>query len=291
MKVILSRKGFDSSCGGSPSLIYNNKLITIPIPGADSEIRYKDLIFEESINFIKVMKDLGITYYSEAHLDPDLRRSIYGKRESEWRPIFGQDQASLSILESAKIGKGDLFVFYGWFRDVINSNGTFQYKKGAKDLHVIYGYFEIDEVIDLTKEDSKIPSFCSYHPHVVLKDDYNKRSNKNTIFIASRNLSFDDSKPGAAFFNYNERLVLTDLNKKNRSSWKLPLFFKPKISNSDNTPKTDTMFNAAIKNESVVDNEFCFDFNGRNQQELLISDNNEIVNWFKSNIIESQIYD
>jgi len=45
MKIILSRKGFDSSFGRYPSLIYENKLISLPIPSFSNktDIKYSEI--------------------------------------------------------------------------------------------------------------------------------------------------------------------------------------------------------------------------------------------------------
>ncbi len=44
MKVILSRKGFDSQYGGKPSpILPDGRLISLPIPSQDDKLRYSDL--------------------------------------------------------------------------------------------------------------------------------------------------------------------------------------------------------------------------------------------------------
>jgi len=51
MKVILSRKGFDSAYGGYPSpILPDGKMVSLPIPLEDS-IRYSDLKIGESTYF------------------------------------------------------------------------------------------------------------------------------------------------------------------------------------------------------------------------------------------------
>lgn len=47
-KLILSRKGFDSSAGGKPSFIYGDRLISLPIPEENnSGISYDQLRFDD----------------------------------------------------------------------------------------------------------------------------------------------------------------------------------------------------------------------------------------------------
>ena len=44
MKVVLSRKGFDSSFGGYPNLIIpNNEMVMLPIPSIDDTYKYLDI--------------------------------------------------------------------------------------------------------------------------------------------------------------------------------------------------------------------------------------------------------
>ena len=74
-KLILSRKGFDSGSGGAPSLIYNDKLISIPIPQEGTKAFYKDLKTWRGTSFRQIMDDLKVKPYQEAHHDPDLLRS------------------------------------------------------------------------------------------------------------------------------------------------------------------------------------------------------------------------
>ena len=40
MKIILSRKGFDSASGGCPSLIIGNKLVSLQIPDEHTNLEY-----------------------------------------------------------------------------------------------------------------------------------------------------------------------------------------------------------------------------------------------------------
>ncbi|MEA2089068.1 MAG: hypothetical protein U9O55_04515 [Patescibacteria group bacterium] len=51
MKIILSRKGFDSAMGGYPSPIINKKIISMPIPEKNGSHSYNQLQIE--LNLIK----------------------------------------------------------------------------------------------------------------------------------------------------------------------------------------------------------------------------------------------
>lgn len=43
MKIILSRKGFDSASGGCPSFIIGDKLISLPIPDEHTDLEYNNV--------------------------------------------------------------------------------------------------------------------------------------------------------------------------------------------------------------------------------------------------------
>src|SRR5215472_17422147 len=103
MKIILSRKGFDSSTGGIPSpILPDGRLLSLPIPVPGERITYAQIrAFDGSA--ASVLSDLrpgGHRFEGElksqpwasvpAHLDPDLRAAAR-PRFAGWRPLFGQD--------------------------------------------------------------------------------------------------------------------------------------------------------------------------------------------------------
>jgi hypothetical protein len=167
MKIILSRKGFDSSSGGVPSpILPDGRLLSLPIPSENSPVRYADL----SVNgqaLGKIVEDLtgGKVRRSHfAHLDPDLRASTY-PRLPGWRPLFGQAGIAQGHLERQGVGEGDLFLFFGWFRQTERVNGKYQFVKTAPDLHIIYGWLQIDAVLRVRHDEPKPPEWAIYHPH------------------------------------------------------------------------------------------------------------------------------
>ena len=100
MKIILSRKGFDSTYGGYPSpILPDGNMVSLPIPLNDA-ISYSDLKMGESTYYdlmaglkprIKSNGEwLDLNKETRCHLDPDIYRESID-RESGWRPCFGQD--------------------------------------------------------------------------------------------------------------------------------------------------------------------------------------------------------
>lgn len=226
-KIILSRKGFDTATGGIASWIYQDRLYSIPIPEAGSGVFYDELQFDKNHSYLKVMKDLGVKCYSEAHLDPDISKHILPKRPNNWRAAFGQHGAALSHLLQSKLAvkTGDFFLFFGWFKEIELYKGRFRYVKHAPDIHQIFGWLEIGEIVPIPS--TKYPDFLKVHPHIVFKDEY-ERGN-NAIFVASEKSSWFTEANGAGLFQYHPSLTLsyTETEVYKRSLWKLPnAFFK-----------------------------------------------------------------
>lgn len=202
MKVILSRKGFDSSNGGIPSPIFpDGTMLSMPIPSTYgrpySEMYYKKKSYEI------ILSDLGYKgKIHSGHLDPDIRPGVYSVYSELWKPLFGQVLQAQGVLRNRGVTIGDLFLFFGTFRDVDN-NLHFITNKQPK--HVLFGYFQVGEIIT---DPSEITKF-TWHPHAQMTGLTN-----NTIYVSSKNLSFNMKLPGTGVFDYQEELVLTKEGKK-----------------------------------------------------------------------------
>ena len=171
MKIIFSRKGFDSSCGGVASPIYNGQLVSLPIPEpmrppADGGARTYGAIRSPLGPLGPIVGGLtggSITPRTPAHLDPDLDAASVARLPG-WRPCFGQTGAAERHLQNAGIGPGDVFLFFGWFREVTQVAGRFQYRSGAPDLHVCFGWLQIDRRWNVARP-STLPAWTAGHPH------------------------------------------------------------------------------------------------------------------------------
>ncbi len=275
MKIILSRKGFDSSAGGKPSIIYNNQFYSIPIPEAGSGVFYKDLIFDEKHNYLEVMRDLGVTFFSEAHLDPDLRKDILPQRHPEWRPIFGQDDKSQSRLSKTfNVEPSDIFLFFGNFQKVIKKSETgFKYSSLSpeypKDIHVIFGHLQVDEIIDLSKQGERIQDWMKYHPHIKNSNLYHKEH--NALYVSKRRFTENETINGSGYFRFSEELILT-APKATKSVWHLPSCFDEKdlkkfgINTTKNVPEKSNK-------------RYIIQPIGRGTQEVFGIDKKSIVDW------------
>lgn len=227
MKVIFSRKGFDSSSGyGCSPILPDGRLLSLPIPDSEDNDEYRKLMFDgfSYEDIIKMLHPMGYKKLEDknllhCHVDPDIYKEIK-PREEGWRPSFGQMSSALTQLRNNNVTTGDIFLFFGWFRQTEWHNGVLRFVKKAPNLHIIYGYMQVGEM--LCPKTQEIPAWLKSHPHASPK--YNKED-KNVIFIASERLSIIPQMPGAGVFNFNDNRVLTK-DGYSRSRWNLPDFFK-----------------------------------------------------------------
>lgn len=228
MKIILSRKGVDSSAGGFASPIFpDGTMCSIPIPDSRSNTRYRDMhSVDTRPSMAKLVKNLSaekITGTTRVHIDPDLDRASL-PRAPQWQPLFGQCGAAQSHLQSLGVGEGDLFLFFGWFRQVESYRRRWRYVPGAPDQHVIYAWMQVEsvELVDELKHNSKL-SWAHYHPHCIAPF-----SGTNVIYRAKKYLTLSGKKIAGAgvFRDYSDRLCLTNEGS-SRSHWRLPLWMYP----------------------------------------------------------------
>ena len=117
MKLILSRKGFDSSAGGMPSPIFpDGRMVSLPIPDERSQVSYADISYSGASlgPLVAQLTDGQIPAHYRAHIDPDLAKNSL-PRLAGWRPIFGQTGPAQGHLRNNGVGLGDLFLFFGLF--------------------------------------------------------------------------------------------------------------------------------------------------------------------------------
>ncbi len=226
MKLILSRKGFDSAAGGCPSpILEDGSMLSLPIPDRTSPIRYRDITLRgHELGAVAADLTKGrVRPYFGAHLDPDLVASAY-PRAPGWRPLFGQAGSEQTVLARERVGAGDLFLFFGWFRRVRRAGAQLRFVPGAPDLHVFWGWFQIAEVVPVASLSPE--PWMRYHPHVAATD----HRISNTLYVSRETLAIDGittDVPGAgAFRTYDDRLQLTKPGR-SRSQWSLPRWFAP----------------------------------------------------------------
>lgn len=260
MKIIISRKGFDSGYGGYPSpILPDGRMVSLPIPDVDKSIRYNELQVDDRYSYKELMKSLfGETLKYEGygkvhiddigcHLDPDITNNTY-RRDKDWRGIFGQAGIAQKHLENQEVSVGDIFLFFGWFRKTELVDGRIIYdKKDKQGKHVIYGYMEVGEIHQVNKLDAD--EWMYYHPHV--KRGKNTIDN-DVIYVAKDKLTFDNLLDGYGTFKYCDEVILTK-NGFSKSRWNLPHIFKnTNISYHSNNSWKDNYFQSAAKGQEFV---------------------------------------
>lgn len=229
MKIILSRKGFDSASGGCPSPIMpDGTLLSLPIPDdyaptviikTEKLLTFSDLVYK-SHTYTQLLAGIRRTKtYNVCHLDPDLRKDARSTPIDGWEAAFGQTESALGVLRNAKVQIGDLFLFFGLFREVEYYKDTIRFIRGARKIQIIYGYMEIGEILYKPEQIEKF----YWHPHAtkgLYEDD------RNAIFLPSKHLSLCSSLPGYGVLNYREDRVLT-MQGENTATWKPHDFYMP----------------------------------------------------------------
>jgi hypothetical protein len=235
--IVLSRKGFDGGTGCIPSPILDEgTMLSMPIPDAFGTVSYGDL-WMDGHSYGKLVLDLcakqntgknkwtRLSDSDKAHLDPDLIHCLRERPEG-WRPAFGQCDKAATILRRHGVSRGDLFLFFGWFRRCELKNGVYRFLRGEPDLHVIFGYLRVGDVIQLSCD--PVPDWAKDHPH--LHGTARKADKGNALFVAADCLGLPDVEdmPGSAAFNrFADGLRLTAAGM-TRSMWRLPKWFYPK---------------------------------------------------------------
>ena len=159
MKIIFSRKGFDSTAGGIPSIKIGKRLQSLPIPYKKNTLTtYNHLNLGKDVKYLSKNK---IRPSDTCHHDPNL---ITGQ--------FGQVGAAQTHLENNKVGTGDLFLFWGWFRETIRIKKKIIFDKTDPGHYRIFGWFQIGRIIKLGDNPSwylKGNPNPNSHPHTIGK--------------------------------------------------------------------------------------------------------------------------
>jgi len=247
MKIILSRKGFDTSNGKCPNPIFpDGTLLSLPIPSEDS-LSFADLSYK-GLSYNKILSGLNPKEnYSGCHLDPDIRKDARIVTVPKWVPIFGQIGSAQGVLHNNNIGKDDLFLFFGRFQKTQQAeDGRYSYVRGEPCLHVIYGYLQVEKVLTKPEDVEKY----WWHPHA----DLSRLNEKNNaLYLARKTLSFDKSKPGFGVFNFDEDRVLT-LEDRPMATWREIAALMPSniTSGRKNSEKGDGLYYKGIWQELVL---------------------------------------
>jgi hypothetical protein len=222
MRLIFSRKGFDSAAGGCPSPIVAGRPVSLPIPTRmPSAVRYGDLEGE----YATMVEDLtrgrlnGSAY---CHLDPDLDAGVLTRSEG-WRGSLGQTGAAQAHLANNGVASGDIFLFWGLFQPV-ECAGRWTYR-GVKE-HRIFGWLQVGDRIHLGPDGGDALQdrpWLDRHPHA-----RNGWGENNNLYVAADKLRFEgriQRRRGWGTFAAGHRLTV--VGEKRPSMWTVPDWLNP----------------------------------------------------------------
>lgn len=230
MKLIFSRKGFDSGYGGVASpILPDGRLLSLPIPARDRLRTYQTVTFDAQplAHIVTSLTRGKISAAASCHLDPDLRADAVTRPEG-WRPIFGQTGAAQKHLQNQGVGIGDLFLFFGWFRETTLRADRLIFAPQLPDLHVLFGWLQVGAIAHPSPEFLQRVPWAAEHPHCIVQG----WGENNTVYLAAPNLHVTgiptDALPGAGVFpQFQPELQLTKAGR-SRTVWQLPAWMHPR---------------------------------------------------------------
>lgn len=162
MRIIFSRKGFDSSAGGCPSPISDGIPISLPIPTQKrSDTTYDHLGLGKIVEGATKGRLTGANL---CHNDPMFEAG---------RCAFGQTGAAQAHLQNNGISVGDVFLFFGLFSEPDQRDPH----------HRIFGYLRVQEIhaIGAAPSAAMQPAgFSRPHPHTI--GDWNTN---NSLYVGA----------------------------------------------------------------------------------------------------------
>lgn len=186
----------------------------------DTQYSYYDLMKELNPEVRNKSKgSVPLTREIHCHIDPDIIKRVL-HRDPEWRGLFGQVKAAQTHLDNMKVEIDDVFLFFGWFRRTNRRDGKVTFDMRAPNQHIIFGYLQIGEIIKRPSKEN-CASWMHYHPHL----QYTNTTKTNTLYVARKNLSWNNRCSGWGVFDFENDLVLTK-DGYTRSKWGLPEIFR-----------------------------------------------------------------
>ena len=193
MRLVFSRKGFDSAAGGFPSPVVDGVPVSLPIPAVErSLVSYADLGLGELVNSVTGGRLTGADL---CHCDPLFE---------DGRCAFGQAGAAQGHLANNGVSEGDVFLFFGLFSRL----------DGGDRHHRIFGYLRVEERRLLGSDPlagQQPAGFRVRHPHTIGRWDRN-----NCLYLG----------PGRKAVRASDTLRLSRPGGR-VSRWRVPAWLRP----------------------------------------------------------------
>jgi hypothetical protein len=157
------------------------------------------------------------------HLDPDVDRNRKPRPEG-WRGASGQVSAARTHLLRKEVGKGDLFLFFGLFRDTANVDGVL--KPIGPRKHLVWGWLQADQIVELEPGDRRaldeLP-WLKEHPHGL-----EGWGAGNSVFVGAEQLRIGKGNLGLPGYGaFKKGFPLTDPASPLASVWSVPNWLNP----------------------------------------------------------------
>lgn len=204
----------DSVAGGMPSPVLAGRPVPLPIPAgrwpAPGAVSYADVRLGR---LVEHLSEGRVPAATPCHLDPDIDRARL-PRAPGWRGAFGQCAAAQGHLDRHGVGPGDLFLYFGLYRDAEETDAGPRFRGPRR--HLVYGWLQVAEVL---RAGDAFPDWLACHPHA--RGDWPAN---NTVYVARERLGFADL-PGYGTLPAGYRLTAEAAP--NPSLWRVPAWLDP----------------------------------------------------------------
>jgi Nucleotide modification associated domain 3 len=146
MRLIFSRKGFDSASGGCASPLVDGCPIPLPIPTRQPTATTFGSIGGNMADFANDLTSGRITKSTPCHLDPDLD-AMELRRATHWRSALGQVGTAQGHLWKQSVQMGDLFLFWGFFRPALRRENDLRWMFNGAREHRIFGWLQVGDIL------------------------------------------------------------------------------------------------------------------------------------------------
>ncbi len=204
----------------------------MPIPDPRSPLRYRDLRVPEGAS--KIVHNLSrgrLVAGTRVHMDPDLAPDTL-PRNTGWQALFGQHGAAQRHLQLQGVQPGDLFLFFGWFRQVQMARRRWYYVPDAPDIHLIFGWMHVGAMTPAAQMEA---DWAQYHPHF-----HGRFGTGNSLYTSTaEQLPWSPGRPSAGVFEHYRTGRVLSAPGCTRSIWRLPGWLTPRGPDSALSYHTD----------------------------------------------------
>ena len=119
------------------------------------------------------------------------------------------DRICQGHLRNQGIREGDVLLFFGLFQNVVFEGKRLVWDKRSKARHIIWGWLQVDHIVQVDTCDRKKLKWTAYHSHLNRTPDLN-----NTLYIARETLGLPvkmaKRQDGSGVFHrFSKKLQLT----------------------------------------------------------------------------------